>query len=121
MTGRRDLNKNRKNWQRPVFFYTKLSDRVICFSCGGGIHAWEDDDDPWEQHAIYFGGCEYLRLMKGEHYHDEVMTKSLMKDFGILLTEDDLPNGSRLSAALRSAASNLSTINKCCDNNNNDE
>lgn len=57
------------------FFYTLISDRVVCFSCGGGIRAWEDDDDPWEQHALYFGHCSYLRLVKGYDYHDEVVVK----------------------------------------------
>ncbi|XP_055308860.1 death-associated inhibitor of apoptosis 1-like [Sitodiplosis mosellana] len=104
----KQLKQKPKQLAEAGFFYIKLSDRVICFSCGGGIHAWEDEDDPWEQHGIYYGRCEYLRLMKGERYHDEVMTKSLIKDFGLLLTEDDLPNGSQLSEALRSATGNLS-------------
>lgn len=37
------------------FFYTQKGDRVICFSCGGGLREWEeDDDDPWEQHALWY-------------------------------------------------------------------
>ncbi|XP_055308585.1 death-associated inhibitor of apoptosis 1-like, partial [Sitodiplosis mosellana] len=58
------------------FFYTKMSDRVICFSCGGALKEWEDNDDPWEQHALYYGDkCNYLRLIKGIDYHDEVIGK----------------------------------------------
>lgn len=50
------------------FFYTQKDDRVICFCCGGGVHKWEEKDDPWEQHAWYHGECEYLKLMKGADY-----------------------------------------------------
>lgn len=58
------------------FFYTGRSDSVTCFSCGGGLSSWEEDEDPWEQHALYFGDeCKYVRLIKGVNYHDDVITK----------------------------------------------
>lgn len=50
------------------FFYTLKDDRVICFCCGGGLHTWVEQDDPWEQHALYYGSCEYLQLMKGREF-----------------------------------------------------
>lgn len=50
------------------FFYTHKHDRVICICCGGGLHSWEEDDDPWEQHALHYGTCEYLQLVKGLEY-----------------------------------------------------
>ncbi|XP_055614360.1 death-associated inhibitor of apoptosis 1 [Uranotaenia lowii] len=50
------------------FFYTGKSDRVKCFSCGGGLKDWEAEDEPWEQHAMWYSNCEYLKLMKGEEY-----------------------------------------------------
>lgn len=46
------------------FYYTGKGDRVSCFSCGGGLKDWEENDDPWEQHAMWYGKCEYLKLMK---------------------------------------------------------
>lgn len=46
------------------FYYTGKGDRVCCFSCGGGLKDWEEKDDPWEQHAMWYGNCEYLKLMK---------------------------------------------------------
>lgn len=62
------------------FFYTGSFDSVTCFSCGGGLRSWEEDDDPWEQHALYFGVvCKYVRLIKGENYHDDVITKLAAK------------------------------------------
>lgn len=44
------------------------SDKVICFSCNGGLKDWEEDDDPWEQHAMWFGKCEYLKKMRSEEF-----------------------------------------------------
>lgn len=46
------------------FFYTGKGDKVCCFSCGGGLKDWEQNDDPWEQHAMWYGKCEYVKLMK---------------------------------------------------------
>ena len=57
-------------------YYTNRGDRVVCFSCGGGLHTWEEHDIPWEQHALYYGDkCEYVRLLKGNEYHEEVIAK----------------------------------------------
>lgn len=50
------------------FFYTLKNDRVICFCCGGGLYDWDDLDNPWEQHELYYPGCEYLLLNKVSKY-----------------------------------------------------
>lgn len=50
------------------FFYTKKDDRVICFSCDGGLYHWDKNDDPWEQHALWFERCEFLLAEKGEEF-----------------------------------------------------
>jgi len=57
------------------FFYTQKGDRVICFSCGGGLRDWDEQDDPWEQHALWYSKCDYLRLIKGPQYIDAVKEK----------------------------------------------
>ncbi|XP_053683853.1 death-associated inhibitor of apoptosis 1 [Sabethes cyaneus] len=57
------------------FFYTGKSDRVKCFSCGGGLKDWEAEDEPWEQHAMWYSHCEYLKLMKGEEYIAQCLLK----------------------------------------------
>lgn len=54
------------------FFYTQKTDHVICFSCGGGLYDWEENDNPWRQHALWFGQCEFLQLVKGQEYIDRV-------------------------------------------------
>lgn len=57
------------------FFYTQKGDRVICFSCGGGLRDWDEQDDPWEQHALWYSKCDYLRLIKGPQYIEAVKAK----------------------------------------------
>lgn len=56
-------------------YYTGKGDRVICFSCGGGLKDWEENDDPWEQHAMWYGRCEYLKLMKGTDFVEKMAKK----------------------------------------------
>ncbi|XP_031616848.1 death-associated inhibitor of apoptosis 1-like [Contarinia nasturtii] len=57
------------------FFYTHIGDRVICFSCGGGLYQWSEEDDPWEQHALWYGECDYLVHMQGSHYAQLIKSK----------------------------------------------
>lgn len=56
------------------FFYTGVGDRVQCFSCGGGLKNWEDDDVAWEQHALWYPNCEYMKLIRGQKYIDAVQS-----------------------------------------------
>lgn len=57
------------------FFYTQKDDRVICFCCGGGLRDWDEKDDPWEQHALWYSKCDYLRLVKCSKYIEAVKAK----------------------------------------------
>ena len=57
------------------FYYSGKGDRVCCFSCGGGLKDWEEGDTPWEQHAMWYGNCEYLKLMKGQCFIDQMAKK----------------------------------------------
>ena len=67
--------------QKPVdlaaagFFYTGRGDQTLCFQCGGGLKDWEDEDDPWEQHALWFPKCNYLELQKSRDFILEVAEK----------------------------------------------
>ncbi|XP_037657030.1 baculoviral IAP repeat-containing protein 1 isoform X2 [Choloepus didactylus] len=46
------------------FVYTGHKDTVQCFSCGGYLGNWEEDDDPWKEHAKWFPKCEFLQSKK---------------------------------------------------------
>jgi baculoviral IAP repeat-containing protein 7/8 len=76
--------KSFENWpntipQKPEklsdagFYYTGRGDYVICFSCDGGLKDWTENDEPWEQHAIWYTKCNYLNLIKGREYIDAVL------------------------------------------------
>lgn len=67
------MKQTPKDLSDAGFFYTQTGDRVKCFSCGGGLRDWDENDVPWEQHALWFGKCEYLKLMKGQEYIDAVI------------------------------------------------
>ncbi|KAL3883186.1 hypothetical protein ACJMK2_029477 [Sinanodonta woodiana] len=50
------------------FYYTGFQDVVRCFACDGGLKNWDDDDDPWIEHARWFPQCAYVRHIKGEEF-----------------------------------------------------
>ena len=49
-------------------FYIGLSDQVKCFYCDGGLKDWQQEDDPWVEHAGWFHQCEFIKLVKGEGF-----------------------------------------------------
>lgn len=69
------LKQKPKQLSDAGFFYTQKGDRVLCFSCGGGLRDWDEQDEPWEQHALWYNKCDYVRLMKGQEYIDAIKAK----------------------------------------------
>lgn len=71
--------------QRPAqladagFFYAGRGDCVACFSCGCGLKDWEADDLPFEQHSLWFDKCEYLVMMKGHAYIQQVQARKFTR------------------------------------------
>ena len=57
------------------FLYTHNEDRVICFSCGGGLYQWNPEHDPWEQHAFYYPNCDFVKEKKGISFIQNVAQK----------------------------------------------
>ncbi|XP_063908731.1 death-associated inhibitor of apoptosis 1-like isoform X1 [Zophobas morio] len=57
------------------FYYRGVEDHTICFKCGGALRDWKDDDDPWEQHALWFPKCNFLLQSKGSKYVEDVQRK----------------------------------------------
>ncbi len=49
---------------------------------------WDPEDDPWEEHARWFGECAHLRLVKGQEFVEEVMKKAGAEEEDYL--EEDL-------------------------------
>ena len=56
------LSQSPKDLADAGFFYTRLSDRVKCFYCDGGLKSWETEDDPFKEHRKWFSGCAFVKL-----------------------------------------------------------
>ncbi|XP_044761235.1 death-associated inhibitor of apoptosis 1-like [Coccinella septempunctata] len=57
------------------FYYLGVGDQTLCFFCGGGLKDWDEDDDPWEQHALWFPKCNFLLLKKTPAFVEAVQRK----------------------------------------------
>ena len=44
------------------FFYTGMSDKVVCFSCSGGLNKWKKSDVPLIEHLRSFPECMFACL-----------------------------------------------------------
>nr|CAD7461407.1 unnamed protein product [Timema tahoe] len=75
------------------FYYTGKGDQTVCFHCGGGLKDWEDDDDPWMEHALWFSKCTYVLLVKGRQFVEQVCAKRdpLMSGEQVLELETPAP------------------------------
>ncbi|KAI4458466.1 inhibitor of apoptosis [Holotrichia oblita] len=62
------MKQTKKLMAEAGFFYSGIGDKVICFTCGVGVHKWEEDDDPWVEHAKWNPHCEYVLRKKGEDF-----------------------------------------------------
>lgn len=67
--------------QKPIilaeagFYYEGTGDKTVCFECNGGLKDWEEEDDPWEQHALWFPTCKFLVDTKGQDFISDVKEK----------------------------------------------
>lgn len=64
------VNKLRWEFAEAGFFYTGQDDKTICYYCGGGLKDWQEDDDPWVQHAKWFPRCPFVIVNKGQDFVD---------------------------------------------------
>ena len=56
------------------FYYTNNNDKVVCFSCKGGLNNWQINDDPFIEHGFWFPHCEYIKKMIGTVILGEINT-----------------------------------------------
>lgn len=54
------------------FYYTGLSDQVVCFSCDLRLSKWQCGDDPYVKHFRLSPNCNYLRKEYGSDKSVEV-------------------------------------------------
>lgn len=58
------------------FYSTGTTDRVMCFYCGGGLKGWQPEEDPWEEHAKHYPGCQFLLTEKGQEFVNSIQLQS---------------------------------------------
>ena len=80
--------------QKPIelseagFFYHGVSDHTTCYHCGGGIRNWENEDDPWEEHARWYPDCLHISLFKGKEFIDEIFKKKPPVTRSVIIKDD---------------------------------
>lgn len=60
---------------RAGFYYLGRADEVHCFYCDGGLRFWLADDDPWFEHARCFPKCQFVQLVKGQLFIENVQSQ----------------------------------------------
>ncbi|XP_050395257.1 baculoviral IAP repeat-containing protein 3 isoform X1 [Patella vulgata] len=51
---------------RAGFYYLSNGDMVQCFACRCILKFWENEDDPWIEHAKWSPDCQYLQMCLGK-------------------------------------------------------
>ncbi|XP_055597031.1 baculoviral IAP repeat-containing protein 7-A-like [Uranotaenia lowii] len=64
--------QNPENLAHAGFYYLGRADEVHCFYCDGGLRFWLADDDPWFEHARCFPKCQFVQLVKGQLFIENV-------------------------------------------------
>ncbi|NXG50293.1 XIAP ligase, partial [Psilopogon haemacephalus] len=62
------------------FYSIGNGDHVVCFHCGGGLQEWQENDDPWDQHAKWFPGCSFVQNEKGIEFINNVHLRDGCRD-----------------------------------------
>lgn len=78
-----DMKQQPAQLAEAGFFYIGTNDSVKCFQCGGGLTRWTETDIPWEQHAIWYERCLFLKLKKGEDFINKMQAQKFFESGGI--------------------------------------
>lgn len=69
----RSLKQKPKELAEAGFYYTGHGDKTTCFHCGLGLKDWDENDDPWEQHARWYSKCSHVVLNKSIEFIQQVL------------------------------------------------
>ncbi|KAH3729367.1 hypothetical protein DPMN_055335 [Dreissena polymorpha] len=67
--------KQPKQLAEAGLYFTGVGDVVRCFSCDGGLRNWEEHDDPWTEHCMWFPSCRFAREIKGDAFIERVQRR----------------------------------------------
>jgi hypothetical protein len=54
---------------------------MLCFCCSQGLKDWEDNDEPWTEHARWSPTCSYVLLCKGKTFVEEACGALKIENF----------------------------------------
>nr|QEY08360.1 inhibitor of apoptosis [Phenacoccus solenopsis] len=98
--------KTPQELSKAGFYYTGVEDKVRCYHCGGGLQKWKVSDDPWIEHAKWFPKCDFVVLIKGKKFIDEV--KQMLVSRKDLIREEAQSLNARQSTSQQIDKNNLS-------------
>ena len=70
---------NPEHLSEAGFFYMGPEDTVKCFCCGCGLNHFQQEDDPWKEHAKYYPRCIFLTLHKDGAFINSVRPQPLQQ------------------------------------------
>uniref|UniRef100_A0A3P8X072 E3 ubiquitin-protein ligase XIAP n=1 Tax=Cynoglossus semilaevis TaxID=244447 RepID=A0A3P8X072_CYNSE len=79
---------------RAGFYSTGTGDRVLCFCCGEGLLGWQQDEDPWEEHALHYPGCPFLIEEKGQEFVNNIQLRGARQNRAVISVKTDVPSSS---------------------------
>jgi len=97
------LKQTKEMMAEAGLWYFGSSDYVKCFYCDGGLKEWNENDDPWVEHAGWFSQCGFVRLVRGDKFVQESqaevrrIVQTRREQMGIKTENDVIPAISRLS------------------------
>jgi len=63
---------------RAGFFYVGSKERIKCYGCNGGIQRFGPFNKPFEEHAKWFLGCEFILRTLGVNMGNRI-NKTIMR------------------------------------------
>nr|BAH72482.1 ACYPI001005 [Acyrthosiphon pisum] len=68
------LKQNIQTLCEVGFFYigNGTNDQMLCYYCSQGLKDWEENDEPWTEHAKWAQSCSFVQLHKGQNFVDKV-------------------------------------------------
>lgn len=59
------ISQQKTDLAHAGLFYSNVSDKVTCFSCGVVLYGWRPWHDPWIEHDRHTRYCLYLKMVGG--------------------------------------------------------
>lgn len=80
------------------WWYTNISDRVICIHCDAMFHSWTENDKPYEIHRLKSPRCYYVRMKEETQSNRTTTNQVSLPEANTTLTQ--IPNGQSIVGAI---------------------